>query len=160
MKHAIVEGPDERARKPLARYHDDAYAWAMQQADLLRTGRLTDLDLVNLADEIADVGRREYDKLESDLARIVQHLLKWDHQPTRRGRSWMNTIKEHRRRVERQLRLSPSLKSVLAEVLEEAFARGRGDALIETNLPDDAFPIAETYSWDEIMTRPIVWPEP
>ena len=150
----------EEAGAPSARYEDDLHAWAMAQAEHLKAGRFTALDLINLADEVADVGHSQYDKLESDLARVLQHLLKWDHQPSRRSRSWANTVVEHRRRVERHLRKNPSLKTLRDEALQEAFARGRADALIETDLPKDAFPASNVYSWDDAMTRPIVWPEP
>ena len=163
MDHATLVISDMRAElqaRPLARYEDDPYAWSMQQAEFLKAARFADLDLVNLADEIADVGRREYHALESDLSRVVQHLLKWDYQPSLRSRSWVNTIKEHRRRVERQLEENRSLKARRDEALQEAFKRGRAAALIETDLPDDTFPTVYDRSWDEVMTRPITWPGP
>ena len=162
MDHATfvsTRSRDERAGRPLTRYEDDAHAWAMEQAELLRAGRFAELDLVNLADEVADVGHREYDKMESDLARVIQHLLKWDSQPERRSRSWVNTIKEHRRRVDRQLDNHPSLKGRRTEALREAFKRGRAEALIETDLPDDRMPEPDAPSWDDVMSRPIAWPE-
>ncbi len=161
MDDAAVETPIEGERVVSStRYGDDLHAWAMEQAEHLKAGRFEALDLINLADEVADVGHSQYDKLESDLARVIQHLLKWDHQPERRSRSWMNTVREHRRRVERHLRKNPSLKALRAEALEEGFDRGRADALSETDLPDEAFPAANPYSWDDAMTRPVAWPEP
>ena len=163
MEHATfvsILDRDERPSKPLTRYEDDIHAWAMEQAALLRAGRFTDLDLINLADEVADVGHSSYDKLESDLARIIQHLLKWDYQPERRSSSWASSIREHRRRVLRHLDKAPSLKARQSEALEEAYERGRGDALIETGLNESDLPEDGLYDWDEVMTRPIVWPEP
>ena len=163
MEHATLstlDDADERRPKRLTRYSDDVHAWALEQAELLQTGRFDDLDLTNLADEVADVAQREYDKMESDLARVIQHLLKWELQPDRRGASWANTIREHRRRVDRQLRRFPSLKSRQLEALEDAFARGRGDALIETALPDSALSDINPFTWDEAMTRPAIWRGP
>ena len=156
----LTHDPDERPAKVPTRYDDDLYGWAMEQAELLKAGRLADLDFLALADEVADVGRREVDKLESDLARIIQHLLKWDHQPERRSRIWVQSIKEHRRRVDRLLDTSPSLTSRRSEALKEALRRGRAEALIETELPDASMPDIDRYSWNDVMTRPIVWPEP
>ena len=143
----------------LARYEDDAYTWALQQADALRAGRLADLDVTNLADEIAAVAGREYDKLESALTRVIQHLLKWDHQPARRSRSWALSIDTHRLRVRRQLRKHPGLKGTLADALLEAYEDGRNEALLETDLSRRIVPDTLPYTFDEIMNREIVWPE-
>ena len=142
------------------RYEDDAHAWALEQAALLKAGRFADLDLPNLADEVEDVANREYDKLENNLARVIQHLLKWDQQQNRRSRSWVNSIREHRRRAARQLDKFPSLDGRRIEALAEAYEHGRGDAAIETGLPDGVLPETNPFSWDEVMTRPVDWPEP
>jgi hypothetical protein len=67
--------------EPRARYDRDLYSWAVEQAALLRSGRVTELDALNIAEELDDVGNEQYDKLESALRPILLHLLKWDHQP-------------------------------------------------------------------------------
>ena len=90
----------------------------------------------------------------------MQHLLKWDHQPQRRSRSWADTIAEQRERVLDQLRDNPSLKARQAAVFDEAYRKGRTAMLRETDLPDAAIPEANPYPFDEAMKRPIVWPEP
>ena len=99
---------------------DDLYSWAVRQAELLRAGRLSEIDAAAIAEEIDDVGMEEYHRLESALRVVMLHLLKWDHQPDRRSRSWTLFILEHRRRVHRLLRGSPGLKSQLGEALEGA----------------------------------------
>ena len=71
-----------------AHYDTDLYSWALQQAGLLRAGRLSEIDAPNIAEELVDVGNEQYDKLESALAVLLMHLLKWDRQPERRSRSW------------------------------------------------------------------------
>lgn len=157
----LAEKEDERSsRKAATRYSDDVHAWAIEQSAFLKGGRFGELDLINLADEVADVANRDYEALESDLSRVLQHLLKWEHQSERRSRSWARTIKEHRRRVVRRLTRSPSLKSRQGEALAEAYERGRAEALEETDLQDAVFPIVNPYTWDDVMTREINWPEP
>ena len=161
MEHATVIGIDDRGEprsKPLTRHEDDPHAWAFEQAALLKAGRLADLDILNLADEIEDVGRHEYDKLESTLAIVIGHLLTWDFQEGRRSRSWVDSIREHRKGAIRQLRKAPSLRGRQSEVLEDAYERGEGDALIETGLPESTLPSECPYAWDEIMTRAVEWP--
>ncbi len=85
------------------------------------------------------------------------HLLKWDHQPDRRSRSWTLTILEERRRVHRRLRRSPGLKSQLEEALEAAYGNARLKASSETGRPTRAFPATRPFEFSEIMERPIVW---
>ena len=150
----------ERGQSPvLTAYADDPYTWALEQVELLRSGRLDLLDAENVADEIGALVHYLADKLRSDLSRVLQHLLKWDHQEEMRSRSWVLSIREHRKRVARHLTKAPGLKSILTEVLDDAYGNARRHALDETGLPQKAIPKTCPYSWDEIMTRPINWPE-
>ena len=88
----------EKVRTPMTK-EADLYSWALRQAELLRAGRLSEIDPAGIAEEIDDVGDEQYDKLESALRVLMLHLLKWDHQPTMRSRSWTMTVREQRRRV-------------------------------------------------------------
>lgn len=137
-----------------ARYQDDLYTWVSEQVELLKAGRVTEIDAANIAEELADVGHEQYDKLESALAVVLMHLLKWDHQPEARSRSWEATIREQRRRIARVLGKSPGLKARLSGILAEAYEDGRAWAAVETLLPEADFPPECPYSWDEIQTRP------
>ena len=142
-----------RARRS-SRYDEDVYAWAQAQAESLRAGRLDEIDAENVAEEILDVGRNEYDKLESALRVLLQHMLKWDFQPEKRSRSWANTIAEQRDRVDQQLQGNPSLKSRREEAMARAYRAGRLRASTETELEVEAFPEACPYDWDAILNRP------
>ena len=164
MEHAMFtllnDSKDEtRAASPI-RYEEDLHGWALEQAALIKAGRFTELDVVDLADEVSDVARREGHELESRLGLVLQHLLQWDVQQKRRSASWARSIREQHRQVSRLLQGSRSLTSKLGAVLEEAYIQGRVAALIETNLRDDALPTMNPYSWDDIMTRAVEWPEP
>ena len=141
-----------------ARHDRDLYSWAVDQAALLRAGRITEADALNIAEELDDVGNEQYDKLESALRVIVLHLLKWDHQPERRSRSWYGSIAVHRKHVSKVLRKNPGLKSVLDEAVAEAYEVARIEAATQTGLEQERFDYDNPYSWDEIMERPIVWP--
>ena len=154
----LLRDPKDATPSPI-RYEEDLYAWALQQAALIKAGRFSELDVVNLADEVSDVARREVHELESRLSVLLQHLLKWDYQQERRGSSWARSIREQRRQVDRLLQDSRSLTSRLGLIVNEAYIQGRVAALNETRLPDEALPEVNPYSWDEIMTRPVVWPE-
>ena len=141
------------------RYEDDPYTWALEQAVLLRGCRFDRLDAPNLADEIESLTHYLADKLESDLVRVLQHLLKWDHQPKLRSRSWFLSVVEHRRRIDRHLRKAPGLSSVLDELVQDAFQTARNEVLKETRLSPDSITTTCPYGWDAIMAREIPWPE-
>ena len=147
----------EDTKRPVAKAAD-LYSWARRQAELLRAGRLSEIDAPAIAEEIDDVGEEQYDKLESALRVLMLHLLKWDHQPSMRSRSWTLTVREQRRRAERQLRKNPGLKSQVEEALEAAYEDARLEAANETGLSLSVFPIRRPFEYAEIMERSIVWP--
>ncbi|MDO9707085.1 DUF29 domain-containing protein [Paracraurococcus lichenis] len=146
--------PEAPAR---AGYKQDLHAWAREQAALLRAGRLSEVDAANIAEELDDVGNEQYDKLESALRVLLTHMLKWDHQPERRGRSWANTIDTQRDHIRKVLRKNPSLKSSLEEAIFEAWKDARRDASSEANLPRRTFPEVIPYDWAAILERPFAF---
>ena len=96
-------------------YEADVVAWSREQAQWLKTGRFDQLDLEHLAEEIEDVGKSEQRELASRMAVLLAHLLKWQHQPGRRGASWEVTIRNQRKGIIRRLNKTPSLKADLQE---------------------------------------------
>lgn len=163
MEHATfapVDEGDAFVPEAGAAYDVDVHAWAMRQAELIRLGRFGELDIENLADEVEDVARQERRELVSRLTLLFQHVLKWDHQPERRGASWARTIREQRIQVEEVLGENPSLSSSPDALVVKAFRQGRVAALNETGLPDATISEVNPYSWSDLMTRPVAWPEP
>ena len=69
-------------------YQQDFYAWANEQAALLRAGNLDAVDIELVAGEIESMGKSEKRELVSRLTVLLLHLLKWQYQPGRRGASW------------------------------------------------------------------------
>lgn len=138
-------------------YEDDLYGWVEHQVELLKAGRLAEIDAANIAEELSDVAGAQYDKLESALRILLLHFLKWDHQPTHRSRSWVLSISEHRRRIVRVLRNNPSLKPHIDDAIREAYEDARGDVMNETGLAGTAFPRECPYDWPTITARVVEW---
>ena len=69
-------------------------------AELIRLGRLDEIDYPNLAEYLADMARRDRLEVESRLAVLIVHALKWTHQPDRRSGNWKATIIEQRQELE------------------------------------------------------------
>jgi hypothetical protein len=59
-----------------ALYDVDFFAWANEQAALLRSGRVSDADVLNIAEEIESTGKSENKELVSRLTVLLLHLLK------------------------------------------------------------------------------------
>jgi hypothetical protein len=97
------------------------------------------------------LARRERDALESRLEVPLVHLLKWRHQPERRGVSRESTVAEQRYRVARLLRENPSLRPSLPELLAEAYPAARLAASAETGLPPATFPAACPFALDDVL---------
>ena len=134
-------------------YDQDFYAWANTQAELLRAGKLAEADIENIAEEIESMGRSERSELVNRLDILLAHLLKWQFQPERRGRSWELTVKEQRFRISRHLERNPSLKSSLGEALVDAYEAALFSAQRETDLDENVFPSSCPWSIEEILDR-------
>ena len=146
----------EQLRRP-ASYEEDGYSWALEQAALLRAGRLGEIDALNIAEEIESLGKSFANELRSRYGTLVMHLLKWQFQPTQRSNSWIGTIRRERREIERHLRLNPGLRPRRSELFNDAYDVARDGAMAETNLPDATFPVDCPYSLDQVMD-PAFWP--
>jgi hypothetical protein len=133
-------------------YDHDFYAWATEQAELLRAGRLAEADIDNIAEEIESMGRGERRELVSRLEVLLTHLLKWQFQPSRRGASWEITITEQRRKLARHLHENPSLAAKLGPAIEDAYGDARLGAQKETGLAKGAFPPTCPYAVSEMFS--------
>jgi hypothetical protein len=138
-------------------YDADFFAWANEQAELLRAGRFSQLDVDHIAEEIEDLGKRERRALQGRLGVLLGHLLKWRYQsdyPYRK--SWRATINTQRRALRQLLDENPSLKASLEDVMERAYADGVDLAVAETPLDYDAFPPTCPWTPDEAIDEH--WP--
>ncbi|MBO9482124.1 MULTISPECIES: DUF29 domain-containing protein [Gammaproteobacteria] len=140
-------------------YERDFYSWTQKQADLIREGRLAELDLDNILEELESMGRSDYRALQSRLTVLFTHLLKWHFQPEKRkqGNSWERTIKEQRKQIGRLLLDCPGLKSKLDAMLPVVYERALEDAHDETNLPVSLFPEQCPWSFQQAVDKNF-WP--
>jgi len=136
---------------PSAAYDIDIVAWADEQAALLRAGKLSQIDIQHIADEVEDVGKSEQRELASRMAVLLVHLLKWTHQPERQGASWRRTITEQRRMIERRLARTPSLRADMRdpEWLADIWSDAVSKAIDKAGLVE--LPEACPWSRDEIL---------
>lgn len=132
-------------------YDTDFYAWIQEQAKLLRHQEWSQLDLLNLIEEIESLGKQQRAELRNRLKVLIGHLLKWEYQAERRSRSWLMTIRVQRRDPQELLEENPSLKRYLEEALQKIYDSSRDLATGETNLPLKTFPENCPYTLEEIF---------
>src|ERR1700745_1414118 len=106
-----------------ALYEVDETAWLEAAADLIRSGRLTEVDPDTLAEYLTDMAKRDRREVFSRLVVLLSHLLKWEYQPDHRSGSWRGTIRAQRREL-RQLLESGTLRNHAEAVLADAYAGG------------------------------------
>ena len=134
-------------------YEQDFVGWLNTQAELLKTGKVNELDIKNLVEEIEAMGRSEKRELESRMIILVMHLLKWTFQPNYQSRSWANTINEQRRRISRVIKDSPSLKNSLndTEWFNDIWQSALYQAVSETGLDIKIFPEQPIWTTQQIL---------
>jgi len=126
--------------EPESLYDVDFFEWTQTVAEDLRRGRVSPTDLEYIAEEIADMGKRDRREVRSRARVLIMQLLKWAYQPGRReGSTWLSTIREQRRELRLNLDDSPSLRRVVPEELPRLYRDAARDALEEmekqVNLP-------------------------
>jgi hypothetical protein len=132
-------------------YDLDFYAWANEQAKLLRDGKLGDADIEHIAQEIESMGKSEKRELARQLAVLLLHLLKWRFQPFMRSATWEVSIKVQRNGLVDHLEDNPSLKPLIGNVIDKAYRDAVLKSMLETGLPESAFPKTCPWSFDQMM---------
>ena len=140
-------------------YERDFFEWAIQNAELLRAGRLDEADLEHIAEEIEDMGISQKKELYSRLRVLLMHLLKWKFQPEgRAGSSWRSTIRTQRAEMDPLFDFAPSLRRTVEENIQKAYPKAVSDAADETGLGEGHFPEVCPFTRDQVLD-PKFFPE-
>jgi uncharacterized Zn finger protein len=138
-------------------YDRDFFAWSLEQAKLLRAGKLAEADIDHIAEEIETMGRTEKRLFISRLSVLLLHLLKWRYQPEKRSPSWEASIRVQRNRLADHLDDNPSLKPLLPQAVASAYRDAALEAVAETELAGSIFPDACPWTVEQVMDRGL-WP--
>jgi len=135
-------------------YDQDFYLWLETTTRLLRERKFEELDLENLIEEIASMGRSERRELRNRLRRIVEYLLKlkyWTAEKEQNQRGWRNMIIEQRSQVRDLLKDSPSLKPILRDIFVECYTEERLNTSLKTNLSLQEIPLDPPFTLEETL---------
>lgn len=134
------------------KYDEDFVLWLDFQAVLLRQGRVHELDLENLAEEVESIGRSDKREVYNRLTVLLAHLLRYQFQPDKCTRSWLSTIREQRRQLRLVFQDSPSLaKNYAPGAFGNTYHDARQDTSDETGLSVDAFPETCLYTLAQVL---------
>ncbi len=136
-------------------YDTDYYTWVMTNAELLKEGKLDEIDYINLAEEVKDLGKSEYYKLESYFANLLSHIYKWDNQPELRTKSWINTIANSIFNIKKVLKQNTGLKQekIFNEAFNNAWEEARYIILSDTDIKLSLIPEECPYSFKETVVK-------
>jgi hypothetical protein len=132
-------------------YDRDFFEWTQTIAEQLLRGSVSQADLERVAEEIADMGKRDRREVHSRMVVLIMHLIKWAIQPERRdGSTWLSTINQQRLELGGIFEQSPSLRRFASLDLPRAYSRACKDALAETG-SRAPLPEACPYTIDQIL---------
>jgi len=137
-------------RKLAPLYASDETAWLEEMARRIDGRRFDELDYKNLKEYLVDMAQRDRREVLHRLTTLLEHMLKWDHQPSLRSRSWELTMKVQRQELD-DLCESRTLRNHAGEVLPKAYARARDRAASETGLPEGKFPKECPYTLKDLL---------
>ena len=109
--------------RPAELHASDSYLSALSQAEALRAGRLEDLDLAHLAEELEGLAIATRSAVRSRTRTIIEHLLKLQFSPAAEPRhGWRRTVRVQRSGLRDDL--TPTLGRQLEEDLADLYRDG------------------------------------
>jgi hypothetical protein len=143
-------------------YETDYVKWAEEQATLLTERRFDLLDLDNLIEEVDDLAGRHRDALQSQMQRLLVHLLKLTYTVGSREpeRAWRRSARDARKEIDKLISRYPSLRNRLQHECCFSYPRAVTDAHDElSDYGDDhePFPVDCPWTLEELLDREF-WP--
>ncbi|HQR06961.1 MAG TPA: DUF29 domain-containing protein [Gemmatales bacterium] len=130
-------------------FEQDETAWLEAMADLIRLEQFDQLDYPHLLEYLDDMARRDKREVESRLAVLLSHQLKWEYQKEKRSPSWQATIEAQRQELILLLE-SASLRNHADLKLQKSYLAAVRLAMAETSLAEDIFPSLCPYSLESL----------
>lgn len=134
-------------------YERDFFAWTVEQAELLRAGKLAQLDAANVAEEIESLGRRDRRELLDRLEKLIMELLKWRLDRGARCGYWESSMVQQRFEIDQIIDDSPSLREFAAGRLANLYSDARDRLVEELRLLRPDFPPECPFSLDQVLAE-------
>jgi hypothetical protein len=136
-------------------YLSDETAWLDAMAELIRTGRIDELDYQHLGEYLEDMAIRDRREVKSRLAILIAHVLKWTHQIDKRSSSWRGTITVQRQELS-DMTEKGVLRNHAEKIMAKAYADGVEQAASESGLPASTFPQECPWSLEQLLASDLL----
>jgi hypothetical protein len=132
--------------------HEDEHDWLESTAEFVKNLNLPELAEAGLYEYLVEMGNSERKGLESQVVRLIMHLLKFRYQPAMASNSWKISCVNARQEIRRTLKHSPSLQRYLLELLsdDDVYEDAREAAEEETSVK---MPRSNPFKPEEIMDK-------
>jgi hypothetical protein len=120
-------------------YQQDLVAWCEDTVAKLKTGKLAEIDVDSLIEELEGLAGRDRRELKSRLRVLLAHLLKrlYVNSPDN-YRGWEITIREQRQHLLDLLEQSPSLRTEFSALFPKCWTEAL--AIVREDYPQTQFP--------------------
>lgn len=139
---------------PPTLYENDYHLWVEETVKHLKAGEFQAIDWENLIEEIADLSKRQRDKLNSLVTRLWEHLLKlayWQTERAYNAAKWKSEIINFRLQINDLIADSPSLKPLLSQIHEKTYHNARKKIIVLTELPPTLFPQTAIATLEQLL---------
>lgn len=152
-------------------YEEDFEQWIEKQKEFLQSKNFSKLDIENLIEELDEMGTTEYDTLESHLANLLLHALKYNYYFYNSEDKWVKHSVIHlwkpsiigaRKEIRKVLKRKKSLKKRSTEALEIAYADAKESAIDQINdfvrsenkkINIESFPDKCPWNFEQILVK-------
>ena len=135
-------------------YETDFNQWIEETVKKLQNKDFEAIDLENLIEEVATLGRSEKREIDSLLMRIFEHLLKlayWESERANNEKHWKAEIYNFRKQLKKAIRNSPSLKPYLLKIFDETYKDICGSMALRLGVPLSTFSVAPIGTPEQIL---------
>lgn len=131
------------------KYDTDFYAWTVQQASLLRAGRLDELDLEHVAEEIESIGKQLRSKLHDAITLLqATSLIHWSGNATELS---FQTMEQVRSRAIDLIEEYPGLMCEMDKIVMESWNYAKNIAAAGHD--ESVFPVNCPWTATEMLTE-------
>ena len=139
-------------------YEKDFHAWTRAQSQAVAERRWSDIDAINVAEEVRSLGLQVEREIADRLEILLSYLLKWRHLAEYRGLAWKENIHRQRQELADLLGENFSLTERKERFVAQAYEHARSRVKYETYFFSSDFPSSCPFSAEQVFD-PKYFPE-